>query len=143
MSHNHYSEINLHIVWHTKESLPLLTPTVEPLTHQYVKQRLINTEGVFVHEIGGTETHLHVVVRIPPTLLISEFIGQLKGASSHEVNKQVGLRDKTLQWQNGYGVISFGSGDLDWVKSYVRNQRKHHAEGKIFDRLERITMDSD
>ncbi len=143
MSHNHYSEINLHIVWHIKESLPLLTPTIEPLTHRYVKQRLLNTEGVFVHEIGGIETHLHVVVTIPPTLLISEFVGQLKGASSHEVNKQLGLQNKTLQWQTGYGVVSFGSGDLDWVKSYVRNQRKHHAEGKVFDRLERITTDSD
>ena len=143
MSHNHYSEINLHIVWHTKESLPLLTPTVEPLTHRYVKQRLLNTEGVFVHEVGGTETHLHVVVTIPPSLLISEFIGQLKGASSHEVNKQLGLRNKSLQWQTGYGVVSFGSGDLDWVKSYVRNQRKHHAAGKVFNRLERITTDSE
>ena len=27
----------------------------------------------------------------------SEFIGQLKGATSHEVNQQLGLRDKTLQ----------------------------------------------
>lgn len=25
MSRNYYSEINLHIVWHTKNSLPLLT----------------------------------------------------------------------------------------------------------------------
>ena len=26
MSRNYYSEIHLHIVWHTKNSLPLLTP---------------------------------------------------------------------------------------------------------------------
>ena len=143
MSHNHYSEINLQIVWHTKESLPLLTPIIEPLVHRYVKQRLINTEGVFVHEIGGTETHLHVVVTIPPNILISELVGQLKGASSHEVNQQIGLRDKTLQWQTGYGVVSFGSSDLDWVKRYVRDQRKHHAEGKVFNRLERITTVND
>ncbi len=143
MSHNHYSEINLHIVWHTKDSLPLLTPSVEPLAHRYIRQRLINTDGVFVHEIGGTETHLHVVFTIPPTLLISEFVGQLKGASSHEVNKQVGLRDKRLQWQNGYGVVTFGSGDLEWVKKYVRDQQKHHAEGNVFDRLERIMTSND
>jgi hypothetical protein len=66
-------------------------------------------------------------------------IGQLKGASSHEVNQQLGLRDKTLQWQTGYGVVSFGTGDLDWVKAYVRNQRQHHAGGKTCDRLERVT----
>ena len=138
MSRNYYSEINLHLVWHTKDSLPLLTPTVEPFAHRYVRQRLINAEGAFVHEIGGTETHIHVVVTIAPIILVSELVGQLKGASSHDVNQQVGLRDKTLQWQTGYGVVSFGNGDLEWVKGYVRNQRQHHAQNKTFDRLERI-----
>lgn len=138
MPHNYYSEINLHITWHTKDSLPLLTPTVEPLTHRYIKQRLVNEKGVFVHEIGGIETHIHLVVTVPPLIAISEWIGQLKGASAHEVNRQVGLRDKTLQWQTGYGVVSFGSGDLEWVKAYVRNQRQHHTNGSVFDRLERF-----
>ncbi len=59
--------------------------------------------------------------------------------SAHEVNQQVDLRDKTLQWQTGYGVVSFGTRDLEWVKAYVRDQRKHHAEGRTFDRLERFT----
>jgi hypothetical protein len=70
MSRNYYSEIHLHIVWHTKSSLPLLTPHVEPFVHRYLKQRLVNTPGVFVHEVGGTETHVHVVVSIVPTILI-------------------------------------------------------------------------
>jgi putative transposase len=138
MSHNYYSEINLHITWHTKGSLPLLTPSVETLLHQYIKQRVINKKGIFIHEIGGIETHIHLVVAIPPTILISDWIGQLKGASAHEVNQRIGLHNKTIQWQTGYGVVSFGTGDLDWVKDYVRNQRQHHAEGKTFDRLERI-----
>jgi putative transposase len=100
---------------------------------------LIETEKVFVHEIGGTETHIHVVVTIPPMILVSDSVGQLKGASSHEVNQQVGFRGKTLQWQTGYGVVSFGTGDLEWVTAYVRNQRQRHAEGKISERLEQIT----
>ena len=112
MSRNYYSEINVHITWHTKESLPLLTDNVEPLAHRYIKQKLVNTEGIFVHEIGGTETHVHLAVTVPPTVLISDLVGQLKGYSSHEVNQQLGLRDKTLQWQTGYGVVSFGTGEL-------------------------------
>lgn len=140
MGHNYYSELNLHLTWHTKESLPLLTERVEPLAHRSVRQRIINTLGVFVHEIGGTETHVHVAITIPPTLLVSEFVGQLKGASSHEVNEQLGLRGKLLQWQSGYGVVSFGTRDLDWVKEYIRLQREHHACGRIHDRLERITQ---
>jgi putative transposase len=98
---------------------------------------------VFFHEIGGIETHIHLVVTIPPMLGISEWIGQLKGASAHEINVKVGLSNKTLQWQTGYGVVSFGTGDLDWVKAYVRNQRRRHAEGKIVGRLERFATVSD
>ena len=139
MGRNYYSEINLHLTWHTKDSLPLLTPQVEPIAYRYVKQKIINSPGTFVHEIGGTETHMHVAVSIPPTLLISEFVGQIKGASSHEVNEQLGVRGKILEWQAGYGVMSFGTGDLEWVKKYVRDQRGHHAIGRTFDRLERIT----
>ncbi len=140
MSHNHYSEINLHLTWHTKESLPLLTEQLEPLVHRCVRQKIINTPGAFCHEIGGTETHVHVAVTVPPTLLISDFVGQLKGASSHEVNEQLDRRGIVLQWQVGYGVVSFGTGDLDWVKEYIRNQREHHANGRIYERLERSTQ---
>jgi putative transposase len=139
MSRNYYSEINLHLVWHTKNSLPLLTPEVEPLAQRFLKKRIIDTPGAFVHEIGGTETHVHIAVTIPPTLLISEFIGQLKGGSSHDVNQAIGLRQKVLEWQTGYGVVSFGTRDLDWVVEYVRSQREHHARGTVHDRLERIT----
>jgi hypothetical protein len=71
-------------------------------------------------------------------VLISELIGTLKGYSSHEVNHRMGLRQKVLQWQTGYGVVSFGTADLPWVIAYVRNQKEHHAHGKTHERLERI-----
>ncbi len=143
MSRNYYSEINLHVVWHTKNSSPLLTPTVEPLAHRLLKKRIVDTPEVFVHEIGGTETHLHLAVTVPPTLTISEWIGQLKGGTSHDVNQEIGKRQKVLQWQTGYGVVSFGTGDLPWAKSYIRNQREHHRRGTVHDRLERITQYDD
>ncbi|WP_425397660.1 transposase [Aeoliella sp.] len=86
MARNYYSEINLHITWHTKNSLPLLTPKVEPLTHQAIKDRIADTPGAFLHAIGGIATHIHVAVTVPPTLSPSEWIGQLKGGSTHDVN---------------------------------------------------------
>jgi hypothetical protein len=73
--------------------------------------------------------------------LISDFIGQLKGGSSHDVNQAMGRGQKVLEWQTGYGVVSFGTRDLEWVKEYIRNQREHHARGTIHDRLERITQE--
>ena len=141
MARNYYSEINLHLVWHTKLSRPLLTPQVEAVAHHYLRGRLINTPGAFVHEIGGTETHVHLVVTVAPTILISELVGQLKGASAHEVNHKLGERQKVLEWQSGYGVVTFGTKDLEWVKHYVRNQKEHHARGTCFARLECIAAE--
>ena len=137
MAQNFYAEINLHITWHTKDSSPPLIPTVEAVTHPYLKQRCIETRGVYIHEIGGIETHVHLCVSIAPTITISEFIGQLKGASSHEVNQKLG--HKALEWQSGYGVVSFGTRDLEWVKEYVRKQRDRHRRREMArDRLERM-----
>jgi REP element-mobilizing transposase RayT len=79
---------------------------------------------------------VHLCVRIVPTITISEFVGQLKGASSFETNQRLG--HKALEWQAGYGVVSFGRGDLDWVRAYVRDQRRRHGCGEVVDRLERI-----
>jgi putative transposase len=139
MSRNYYSEINLHFTWHTKLSQPLLTAQTERFVHDYLRRRLVGTPDVFVHEIGGIETHVHLAVTIAPTILISELVGQLKGSSSHETNQQ--FSRKVLEWQAGYGVVSFGTRDLDWVRDYVRNQREYHAKGTAINRLEQITSD--
>ncbi len=139
MSKNYYSEINLHIVWHTKESQPLLTPRIERPTHQFLRDRLIEADRVYVHEIGGTENHVHLAISIAPTVTISDLVGELKGASSFEINHSNPTRDKLLQWQTGYGVVSFGTKDLPWVIDYIRNQRQHHAKQTCHARLERTT----
>jgi putative transposase len=138
MARNFYSEINLHLVWRTKDSMALLTPDVEAVTHQHLRQYIAKTPGAFFHAVGGIEDHVHVVVSILPTVHISELIGKLKGSSSHEVNLKLGGYRKLLEWQAGYGVVSFGTKDLEWVCAYARNQREHHARGTTFERLERV-----
>jgi putative transposase len=139
VSRNYYTEINFHITWHTKESQSLLVPKVEAIVHHYLRGRCINTAGVFIHEIGGIETHVHLCITAAPTILLNELIGQLKGSSAHEANQKLGIGGKVVEWQAGYGVVSFGTKDLEWVRTYVRNQRERHAKGKIENRLERIT----
>ncbi len=50
---------------------------------------------------------------------------------------------KALEWQAGYGIVSFGTKDLDWLKEYIRNQKQPHASGSTVDRLEHSTQDHD
>jgi|ERR1043165_1251694 putative transposase len=128
-----------HLVWRTKESLPLITPAMEPLLHKYLIHRALETPEAIVHAVGGIEDHVHMAVSLPPTVEVAKWIGDIKGASSHAINHGP-CGAGALAWQVGYGVVTFGAGDLEWVAAYVRNQREHHASGKTPDRLERITQ---
>ena len=112
-----YSEINLHITWHTKSSLPMITAKIEDRLYHYLTHKIIETEGAVLHAIGGIETHIHIATSVPSNLLISEWIGKLKGSSSHYINHEV--QPKALEWQRGYGIVSFGTKDLPWVIDYA------------------------
>lgn len=142
MPRNVYHEINLHITWHVKNNSPVLTPQIENRLHHYLQHRAIETTGVVFYEIGGTENHVHLAVSVPPTLLISDWIGKMKGASSHYINHQIANR-RILEWQSGYGVVSFGTKDLTWVRKYIQNQKEHHVRGTAHNRLERIEFGDD
>jgi REP element-mobilizing transposase RayT len=137
MPNNVYSEINLHLAWHTKGSEPLIEDAVEHHLYSFLKERVKQTPEAACHAVGGTANHVHVAVSIPPAIHISEWVGQLKGSSAHYINHRIANK-KLLEWQSGYGAVSFGSKDLPWVVSYVQNQKDRHAQGKTQDRLERI-----
>lgn len=139
MPRNVYWELYYHLVWRTKDSAPLLTPKVEPLTHKYLTHRALETTEAIIHAIGGIEDHVHMAVSLPPTVEIAKWVGDIKGASAHHINHgPCGVG--TLAWQTGYGVVSFGKRDLPWVVDYIKHQREHHASGRAQDRLERITQ---
>ena len=76
-----------------------------------------------------------LAVRVPPTVQPAEWIGRVKGGTSHDWNQ---LDRWRLDWQAGYGVVSFGQKDLAWVIQYVQNQEEHHLKGTVFERLESI-----
>ena len=70
-----------------------------------------------------------MAVSIPPTVQVSDWVGQLKGASAHYLNQRITNRNR-FAWQAGYGVVSFGSRDLAWVTDYIRSQREHTQPAK-------------
>ena len=129
-----FHEIYLHLTWHTKGSRPLITSQLEPEVFEFFRARCAKTRGVYLHGINGTATHVHLAINFEPHVTISDLVGELKGASSFELNKAHG--SKILQWQRGFGGVSFGKKNLPWVLAYVANQKQHHAAGTTIERLE-------
>ncbi|HYM00018.1 MAG TPA: hypothetical protein VEZ90_13775 [Blastocatellia bacterium] len=81
----------------------------------------------------------HIVVSIAPNLLISNGLGA--EGLQFALCEQSSREPKVLDWHTGYGVVSFGTGDLPWVKTCVDNQKEHHSTGKVYRRLESTEPD--
>ena len=139
MSSHVFHEIFLHLNWHTKADRPLLTQPLEPAVHQFLRDRCRLSKGIFFHAVGGTENHIHLAVNIEPSVCISDMVGELKGACSHDINQIE--KQKVLEWQRGFGIVSFGKQQLDWVVAYIANQKQHHAQGETHERLEKVSLD--
>ena len=114
-------------------------PEVEQVVHGLLTDRCQKSKGIYLHAIGGTETHVHLAISIEPQVTISEMVKDLKGGSSFDTNQELGAA--TLGWQRGYGVVSFGQRNLPWVLEYIAHQKEHPARSKVVDRLERADVD--
>ena len=76
--------------------------------------------------VGGSvsKDHIHMIVKIPPKISISEFMGYLKGKSAlmifdqHPEYKEKGNRHF---WAKGYYVDTVGRNEEE-IKKYVKNQ---------------------
>jgi putative transposase len=134
MSTHCFSEIFLHFNWHCQENRPLIRPEIEPKVHAFLRSYCADQHGVYYKLSGGTDDHVHLLVQIEPEVLISDFVGKIKGASSFELNKQLGKG--TIYWQRGYGVVSFAEKNLPGLISYVSKQKEHHAKGALKPKLE-------
>jgi REP element-mobilizing transposase RayT len=124
-----YWRLHYHFVWTTFERTPGLNDHLCPLVYRSVSARAKRL-GVIVHQLGGTEDHVHVVASVPPKLAVAECVGRLKGASSHTANDAL-RKVSTFRWESGYSALSLGDRSLPGVIAYVRNQRAHRAGGSL------------
>ena len=97
MSVRAYAEINFHINWHTKDSFPFITGKLEPDLYAFIKERIITMPNVHFHAIGGIETHIHLAASFQPPFEIDRWIGEMKGASSHEFGNQLQWHPHTIR----------------------------------------------
>lgn len=133
-----YWRLFYHIVWGTKNRLPLIESTWEAELHGYIRGKAAALECI-PHAINGMPDHIHVVISIPPKLSVATLIGQLKGASSHRVN-EIFISNNSFAWQAEYGVSSFSEKALPTLVEYVKNQKKHHANNTFTPAMENLDL---
>jgi REP element-mobilizing transposase RayT len=131
-----------HLVWATKERQPLINPEREAALYSYIIGKADALDSI-VHVIGGVEDHIHLVVSIPPTLSIADFVKNIKVSSAYHLNQALAASSNKFAWQEGYGVFSLGGKQMEQAVNYVNNQKAHHSNGTAIASLEQVTHKND
>lgn len=125
MSHT-YSKLLTHITFSTKDRAHLITPSMQPELHAYMGG-IVRDMGGSALEIGGMPDHVHLLVLTPPRLALSDLMREVKAGSSRWATEQMGTRGK-FAWQTGYGAFTNSQKEVEYVRTYIRNQAEHHRK---------------
>jgi putative transposase len=110
----------VHIVFSTKDRRKLIPKDSKTRLWAYLAGVCKNQE-IFVHEIGGMEDHLHMLIQIPLTLSFSDAMKEIKTSSSRWMGRH-------FAWQRGFGVFGVSASNLDAVVRYIQTQEAHHRK---------------
>ena len=95
---------------------------------QIIRQ-LCEYKGVEIMEAHAMPDHIHMLVRIPPKLAVSNFMGYLKGKSSLMIfERHSNLKYKYGNrnfWAKGFFVSTVGL-DTKKVQEYIRDQENEY-----------------
>lgn len=125
MAHS-YSQNYVHVVFSTKDRRKTIAKEWQPRLWAYLAGICKNYEMTAL-AIGGTDNHVHVLLRLPPKLALARAVLVLKANSS----KWMGEQGIKFSWQEGYGSFSVSSSNLDQVHRYIENQEAHHRKASF------------
>lgn len=107
---------------------------------------LINEANCKTIIVNGVEDHVHCFLGLKPIVSVSELMKTVKAKSSKYINDH-SLTPHRFEWQEGYGVFSYGQSQVDKVYKYIQNQEEHHKKqtfkAEYEELLERFNIDYD
>jgi len=123
---NTFSQIYLQFVFAVKGRQSLITKSNKEELHKYITS-LVQSRKAKMLAINCMPDHTHLFVGFKPSVLISDFVKQVK-VESNEFIKSKKWNKGNFNWQEGYGVFSYGHSQIDRVCKYVLNQEQHHKK---------------
>lgn len=126
---NTYTQIYIQIVFAVKGRQNLIAKQHKEELHKYITG-IIQNRNTKLLAIHCMPDHVHVLVGLKPTTILSDLVRDIKAGSSKFINEQNWIQGK-FNWQEGFGAFSYAHSQLTNVITYINNQEEHHRK-KIF-----------
>src|ERR1700744_1756304 len=123
---NTFSQIYLQFVFAVQHRQNLIPKEHKEELHKYITGLVQNRKAKML-AVNCMPDHIHLFVGFKPTVLISDFVKEIKVESNEFINSKNWIKGK-FGWQEGYGVFSYSHSHIDAVVKYVLNQEAHHQK---------------
>lgn len=120
---NTFSQLYIHLVFAMKGRANVVHEVRREQVQQYITG-IIEKRKVKLLAVYCMPDHIHLMVSINPTTLISDLVRDIKTNSAIFIKEQGFIRN--FAWQEGYGVFSVSHSQKDKVYHYIINQPEHH-----------------
>ena len=145
MMANTYTQIYIQIVFAVKGRQNLIAKENREELHKFITG-IVTNRGQKLFAVFAMPDHVHILVSIGPTILISDLVRDIKAGSSKFINDKKWINGK-FHWQEGYGAFSYSKSSVDSVVKYILNQEEHHKKKKFkdeyLDLLEKFEIEYD
>jgi len=121
-----YTKVMIHLIWSTKNRVPLISKKLKPLLISHIKENSI-TKGIYIDSLNCVEDHIHLLISLGTEQTIAKTVMLIKGESAFWVNKQKIISQK-FEWQDEYIALSVSYLAVDKVRQYISIQEEHHLK---------------
>ena len=104
----------------------MIKPSWENDLFKYING-IITQKNQKLLAINGASDHIHILISISPFCRISDLVREIKKSTNKYINSGL-VPFGMFSWQEGYGVFSYSKSDIEKVRAYINNQKKHHNE---------------
>ena len=136
MSHT-YTKLLYHAVYSTKERRPLIRAEWRNELNCYMSPILEDMKGHLVRA-GGVADHMHLLIRLPPTVAVAEAMRLIKANTSKWMNDTFFPTNRGFAWQEGYGAFTVSESKAQDVTNYIDRQEEHHKTQNFQDEFREL-----
>ena len=114
-----------HIVFHTAHSQATIPEGSKRILFAYIFA-MCRSHNVALIRINSYLNHVHMLVKLPPTTAVADFVKMVKQNTSVAFKGHAEFPN-FCGWNEGYGAFSVSMQNVDMVVNYIKRQEQHHG----------------
>ena len=126
-----YRQLLYHLVFEPYKREKVLAERNQKRLYAYIRH-VIENKKCKLYAINGIEDHIHLLVSIKADISVSDFIKDIKVASSIFI-KQERLFPYFKKWAAGYSIFTRPYGSVNTIIKYIEGQKEHHMNKTYYD----------